>query len=126
MVSEIIGTTDSLGAIHQLEKELQTPVPFKSNLTTSALDILINNIQVNINQLNSQQQELGSYSQQISFKQLYEAVIQIQPSNPESCPACHTPLNLVTINPYLHSQEELEKLQHLAKIQKEYRTLSKP
>ncbi len=118
MVSEIIGTTDSLGAIHQLEKELQTPVPLKSNLTTSALDILINNIQVNINQLNSQQQELGSYSQQISFKQLYEAVIQIQPSNPESCPACHTPLNLVTINPYLHSQEELEKLQHLAKIQK--------
>ena len=29
MVSEIIGTTDSLGAIHQLEKELQTPVPLK-------------------------------------------------------------------------------------------------
>ncbi|MDQ9035760.1 MULTISPECIES: AAA family ATPase [Acinetobacter calcoaceticus/baumannii complex] len=118
MVKEIIGTEDSLGAIPQLEQELQTPIPFKSNLTTSALDILINNIGVNINQLNIQQQELGVYSQQVSFKKLYEAVIQIQPSNPESCPACHTPLNQVTINPYQNSQDELKKLQHLAEIQK--------
>ena len=118
MAKEILGTEDSLGAIHQLEKELQTPVPSKSHLTTSALDTLINNIGTNINQLNIQQQELGLYSQQVSFKQLYEAVIQIQPSNPDSCPACHTPLNQVTINPYQNSQDELNKLQHLAEIQK--------
>lgn len=118
MVNEILGTVDSLGAIPQLEQDLQTSIPLKSNLTTSALDILINNIGVNFNQLNIQQQELGLYSQQVSFKKLYEAVIQIQPSSPESCPACRTPLNQVTINPYQNSQDELKKLQHLAEIQK--------
>lgn len=118
MVSEILGTADSLGAIHQIEQELQTPVPLKSDLTTSNLDKLIKNIQVNFTQLSTQQQELGLHSQQLAFKQLYEAVKQIQPSNTDSCPACLTPLNVVTINPYLHSKEELEKLQHLAEIQK--------
>lgn len=117
MVSEIIGTKDSLGLINQLEKQLQTLAPSKSNLTTVALEILINNIQANVNIINTQQQELGTYSQQVSFKQLYESVIQIQHSNPESCPACNTPLNLVKTNPFQHSQEELKKLQHLAEIQ---------
>ena len=118
MVSEILGTADSFGAIHQLEQELQTPIPLKSNLTTFDLNTLINNIQVNLTQLNTQQQELGLRSQQVAFKQLYEAVKEIQPINPDSCPACLTPLNVVVINPYLHSKEELEKLQHLAEIQK--------
>lgn len=125
MVREILGTEDFLGVIHQLEKELQIPAPSKSNLTTSALDTLINNIGTNINQLNIQQQELGLYSQQVSFKQLYEAVIQIQPSNPKSCPACNTPLNQVTINPYQHSQDELKKLQYLAEIQKKIQDIKK-
>jgi len=125
MVLEINGTEQDVGVIKKLNAELQQPIPSKSNLTSIALDTLGNSISTSISQLLSKQQELERASQQVSFKQLYEAVTQVQPSSPEHCPACKTPLHLVTINPYTHAGEELEKLQHLAVLQQSVQEFEK-
>lgn len=123
MVLELNGNEQEDGAIKKLETELQQPIASKSNLTSTALETLGNSIATNISQLTPKQQELGNASQQVSFKQLYEAVTEVQPSSPEHCPACKTPLNQATTNPYAHAGEELEKLQHLAVLQQSIQEL---
>jgi DNA sulfur modification protein DndD len=117
MVFELDGSEEIPGVIRQLETELLQPNSAKNNLTTAALEELSNNISNNITQLEGKQQELTAASQQLSFKQLYEAISQVQQSSPEECPACKTPLNQVTVNPYTHAGEELQNLQQLALTQ---------
>lgn len=119
MVLELNGNDETPGTIERLETELQQPVAAKSNLTRVALETLSNSIAAIIQDLNGKQQELAAASLQVSFKQLYEAVSQVQPSSPSACPACKTPLNEVARNPYTHAGQELKKLQQLATIQQE-------
>lgn len=119
MVLELNGNDETLGIIERIETELQQPVVTKSNLTSVALGTLGNSIATTIRELNGKQQELATASQQVSFKQLYEAVSQVQPSSPSACPACKTPLNEVAVNPYAYASQELQKLQQLAAIQQD-------
>lgn len=119
MVLELNGNDKAPGIIERLETELQQPVSAKSNLTSVALETLGNSIAATIQELTGKQQELAAASQQVSFKQLYEAVFQVQPSSPSACPACKTPLNEVAVNPYTHAGQELQKLQQLATIQQD-------
>jgi energy-coupling factor transporter ATP-binding protein EcfA2 len=123
MVLEVNGNEQNTGAIQKLQTELQQPIASKSNLTSAALETLGNSIATSLSLLVPKQQELGNASQQVSFKQLYEAVTEVQPSSPEHCPACKTPLHQVTINPYIHAGEELENLQHLAVLQQSVQEL---
>jgi len=118
-VLELNGNDETPGVIERIETELQQPVAAKSNLTSVALETLGNSITTTIQELSGKQQELAAASQQVSFKQLYEAVSQVQPSSPGACPACKTPLNGVTVNPYTHAGQELQKLQQLAAIQQD-------
>jgi hypothetical protein len=119
MVFEIIGDEQNSGAIQQLETELQKPLKNKSNLAVAILQDVSDSINNGLIELTKKQQQLSSFSQQLSFKTLYEAVIQLQQSNPETCPACKTPLTRVAVNPYIHANEELQKLHHLSVLQDE-------
>jgi len=114
MVIELNGDDQNTGAIQRLESEIQQPLTTKSTLTAAALDGLGQEIYNGFTELNAKRQELAHASQQVSFKNLYDAVTKVQPSSPDNCPACKTPLNQVTVNPYTHAGEELRKLQHLA------------
>ena len=117
MVFELEGDDQTPGAIQQLETELQQPIAPKSHLSAAVLEALGNSIASDIAGLTTKQQELADASQQVSYKQLYEAVSMVQQTSPENCPACKTPLNQLVVNPYAHANEELQKLQHLAVLQ---------
>ncbi|MTI64368.1 hypothetical protein [Methylophaga sp.] len=119
MVLELNGNDETPGVIERLETELQQPVAAKSNLTSIALETLGNSITTTIQELTGKQNELAAASLQVSFKQLYEAVSQVQQSSPSECPACKTPLTEVSVNPYTHAGQELKKLQQLAAIQQD-------
>ena len=123
MVLELNGNDDAPGIIERLESELQQPIAIKSNLKGAALEALGTNIFVTIQGLSGKLQDLAAASQQVSFKQLYEAISQVQPSSPDACPACKTPLPQTAVNPYVHAGQELQKLQQLAAIQQEARQL---
>jgi hypothetical protein len=114
---EINGSDEGIGLIMQLEKELAEPIGTKSNLTVNNLQSLIRDIEAEIHKLNIKQQELADASQHISYKQLYDAVVQIKESNADHCPACQTPLSQTTVNPFEHAKTELEKLKHLGELQ---------
>lgn len=117
MILELNGTEGAPGSIHNLEIELQQQIATTSNLTNTALQVLKQSILTNLTELTTKQQELSTVGQQVSFKQLYEAVIQVQTSSPEYCPACRTPLVHVSMDPYDRASTELQTLQHLATLQ---------
>lgn len=117
MLVEINGTEETPGKISLLELELQKPAPLKSSLTIASFDATKEQLINNLSTHKVKSEELAQASQQVSFKQLFEAVTQVQPNSPDNCPACQTPLDQVTVNPYIHAGEELAKLQHLAELQ---------
>ncbi len=119
MEFELNGDDESSGKIELLEIELQQQLTAKSNLYLTSLKTLGNSLTTIVQELRGKQKELAAASQQLSFKQLYEAVSQVQPSNPDTCPACKTPLAQTAVNPYIYAGKELQKLQQLAAIQQE-------
>jgi ABC-type transport system involved in cytochrome c biogenesis ATPase subunit len=123
MNTELNGAEENPGLIQKLDTELQQPIATKSNLTASALHTLKESAISCLVERTAMKQKLADASQQISFKQLYEAVTQVQKSNPEHCPACQTPLTQVAVDPYVHAGEELQKLQHLSELQQAAKSL---
>jgi recombinational DNA repair ATPase RecF len=117
MVFELNGDTQTQGRILLLDSELQQPLPPKASVSLATLEHLRNEADATVKELRQKQQQLTDASQQVSFKQLYEAVRQVQISSPEACPACKTPLQQVVTNPYLHAGQELAKLHQLAALQ---------
>ena len=120
MMLELNGDEKQSGCIQKLEAELQAPLPSKSNLTVVQLQTLKQSIIRNITTFDSIKNELTKKSQDVSFKQLYEALLQVQKNSVDSCPACKTPLNKVTINPYSNAQDELNNLKHLSELQNDF------
>ncbi len=126
MIAELNGDDENPGLISKLDIELQQqPSATRSNVTLAGLQSLKGSIEIDLTERNTKKQALTNASRQVSFKQLYEAVNQVKTSSPEHCPACQTPLAQVTINPYSHAGEELEKLQHLGGLQEEVKELNK-
>jgi len=124
MASELNGDDENPGLIQKLDTELQKQsIASKSNVDLVSLQSLKASIDSDLAEFNTKKQALTDASQQVSFKQLYEAVAQVQTSSPGHCPACHTPLTQVAVNPYTHAGEELEKLQHLVALQQATREL---
>ncbi|MDA3806848.1 MAG: AAA family ATPase [Thiomicrorhabdus sp.] len=123
MVAELNGTEEKTGLIKQLEEELQKQLPQKSNVTDDNLEELKQSIETALNDLEAKQEQLSKASLQVSFKQLYEAVTRVQEGSPEQCPACQTPLAQVKVNPFVHADAELRKLEHLGLLQEGVKTL---
>lgn len=121
---EINGDDHNLGKIKTLEAELQQPIAAKSGLSIGKLNEHLQTITNSQAELNNKQQELVNASQQVSFQQLYEAVVQLQPTNPDQCPACKTPIQHVAVNPYANASNELDKLQHLSALQQRIQQLN--
>ncbi|WP_435626480.1 AAA family ATPase [Candidatus Ferrigenium straubiae] len=124
MVMELRGDDENSGRIEFIESELQQPLAAKSQLTIANLQGLQQGIRSNLANASAKEQALKEAGQQVSFKQLYEAVSQVQASSPSHCPACKTSLQQVTVNPYTHASGELKKLQHLAQLQQELHQLN--
>lgn len=117
LIVELNGNSQAPGRIAQLEAELQQPPPPKSNLSSDTFEAIGNEASALVNELRQSQQQLAGASQQVSFKQLYEAVVQVQQSSPDACPACKTPLQQVLVNPYMKAGQELTRLQQLGELQ---------
>lgn len=63
--------------------------------------------------------EIIKFASKVHFQSIYQALISIKESGeyPEVCPACETPLEKVSKNPFDNSAQELEKLAGLQSIQ---------
>lgn len=123
MVYELNGNEQFTGRIQILESETQIISSTKSNLSSSNLSTLKREMGIAISALKIEKQELVKISELVSFKQLYVAIIALEQSNSNHCPACYTPIDSTIVNPYFHAKGELIKLQQLSQIEQKIESL---
>ncbi len=123
MVTELRGSADKAGLIEQLENAMQRPLTQKKNLTIVGLCATKDSVESSLKRYNEVQLELSNASQQVSFKQLYDAVVQLKGRSDKKCPACQTPLSQVAVDPFEHAEAELKTLEHLGLLQESIKTL---
>ena len=114
-----LGTEDQPGIIQKIDSELKQPIPSSSGLKHSELVQTREDIENTITEYNSKERELDRCSEELSFKQLYEAVIALTTVSQDMCPACKTPIEQTTENPFESAKTGLAKLKHLSLLEKE-------
>lgn len=124
MIIELNGTDEEKGLINQLEEDLQKQIGSKSNLTVKQLHETDSFINKNLPELSTNKSTIESLSDQISFMNLYKAIIGTKSISGDKCPACHTPLSDVVDNPFTLAELELCKLNKLAELQTATQSLS--
>ncbi len=119
-LKKLIGSTESPGRLRQLNDILNAVPPQVLNVTREELQTLYKKADAAQVELDTITSNLEKQATQISFKNLYTAVIALQPTESNNCPACDTPLNgsnHVLHNPYEKAAKGLEQLKFLAELQ---------
>lgn len=115
-----LGTAENPGEIQQLEEELLQPVPELSHLKRSELIQARLLVEKATADLDEKVNELTRSSEDLSYKQLYQSVIELNDVNKEYCPACKTPLEQTTENPFVQAASGLAKLEHLSTLEQQH------
>lgn len=114
----LLGTETQQGRLAYVQACLDAPQPVIYGITAVNLTAILDEAyRVNDNLLASTA-ELTRRSGEVSYKQLYEAVLQLADSVPGACPACGTGLTDVGQNPYERASTGLEQLAELAELQR--------
>lgn len=95
----------------------------KEILLTEKMDILIDimkAISANISDLVVYRNKLSDEAMQVNYKKLYEVIVNIEET--DVCPACGTPIENATRNPYLFAKEQLKSFSKLEDIKKNINT----
>ncbi|MDI1360859.1 AAA family ATPase [Methylotenera sp.] len=116
----LIGTTDTPARLQELTNLLDVLPPAIFDVTVEFLQQAYANADQAHAELQALRTELAQNASLISFHDLYKAVIALQPTEGDHCPACDTPLNgenHVLHDPYQKAAQGLESLRALAEMQ---------
>jgi len=115
----LLGTQTQQGRLSFVHGLLDSPSPTIYGLTCANLTSLFNEV-FRINELwLIGKADLERRSGEVSYKQLYEAVLQLSTITPNECPACGTNISAVAQDPYVKATSGLEQLAELAELQRQ-------
>ena len=115
----LLATQEHQGRLPYVQSLLDAPSPSVFGLTSEQLTSAFNQVFTTNSALQSIDAELARRSGEISYKQLYESVLQLTSSNTEHCPACGTHLESAAKNPYEVATNGLKQLGELAGFQEQ-------
>ena len=115
----LIGTTDAPGRLQQLEGILNAVPPATIGLSREGLLSVFEASHQSQEELTGIAANLKARSSQVSFKDLYTAVLALQATEGDHCPACDTPLADVKSNPFVKAMTGLAQLKELGELQEE-------
>lgn len=118
----LIGTADAPGRLQQLEGILNAVPPAVIGLSREGLLSAFEASRLGQEELTGISAKLEARSSQISFKDLYTAVIALQATEGDHCPACDTPLADAKANPFDKASAGLAQLKELGELQEELET----
>ncbi len=121
----LIGTADAPGRLQELERILNAVPPAPIGLTRPGLLAGFEAARKGYEALAGIIAKLDTRSRQVSFKDLYTAVLALQATEGDHCPACDTPLTgraHVLANPYEKAVAGLAQLKELGDLQEERKT----
>ncbi len=118
-----LGTEQAPGRLQELEQAINQPTPTIYGISSTALleaYRTADEAQAVVDDLATQ---LAGRSSQVSFKDLYTAVLGLQGIAADHCPACDTPLhgeNHVFHDPYTKATDGLASLRELSELQERH------
>lgn len=119
-VKQLIGSEDVPGRLQELEQALNAIPPTHIGLTREDFLQAFGAAKGLHEQTGKIETELAARSAQVSFRALYTAILDLQDTEGDHCPACNTPLTGAThalSNPYDNAQDGLAQLKDLAELQ---------
>lgn len=114
-----IGTPEAPGRLQALDGILNVLPPAVVGITREGLANRYTAADGAADRLGAVTRQLEARSHQVSFKDLYTAVLALQAVHADRCPACDTPLNTVTTDPYEKATAGLRDLRDLAALQED-------
>ncbi|KVH60251.1 AAA family ATPase [Burkholderia cepacia] len=118
----LIGTTDAPGRLQQLEGILNAVPPATIGLSREGLLSAFEASHQGQEELLGISAKLEARTSQVSFKDLYTALLALQATEGDHCPACDTPLADVKSNPFDKATAGLAQLKELGELQAERQT----
>lgn len=118
----LIGTADAPGRLQQLEGILNAVPPSAIGLSREGLLSAFEASRLDQEELIGIAAKLEARSSQVSFKDLYTAVLALQAAEGDHCPACDTPLADAKSNPFDKATAGLAQLKELGELQEERKT----
>ena len=118
----LIGTADSPGRLQQLEGILNAVPPAAIGLSREGLLTAFEAPRQGQLELIDVSVKLDARKSQVSFIDLYTAILALQPTEGDHCPACDTPLADAKSNPFDKAKGGLAQLKKLAELQEERKT----
>jgi recombinational DNA repair ATPase RecF len=118
----LIGTAEAPGRLQELERILNAVPPAAIGLTRQGLLNGFEAARKGHEELVGIIAKLEARSSQVSFKDLYTAVLALQVTEGDHCPACDTPLAgqvHVAVNPYEKATAGLAQFEELGELQEE-------
>lgn len=112
-----VGTPEAPGRLQQLETILNAVPPAAIGTSRESLLSAFAALQKFQDDVMSIGTKLEARSSQVSFKELYTAVLALRSTNGDRCPACDTPLADATSNPFDRATEGLAQLKELGELQ---------
>lgn len=116
---ERLGLHGAEGRLQQLRTEIREEIPAQVGLAVGQFSQLRREIRASRAHLDACQRKLDQRAGEVSFRALYDDVRRLQARHPHECPACLTPLDRVTQDPYARASHGLELLQDLAALEQE-------
>lgn len=118
-LKEFIGTAEAPARLQQLEGILNAVPPAAIGLSRQGLLAAYKAPRQSQEELTGIAAKLEARSSQVSFKDLYTAVLALQATEGDHCPACDTPLTNVKSNPFEKATAGLAQLKELGELQEQ-------
>jgi len=116
----LLGTIEAPGRLQQLNIELSQPQPQLFGISSAGLVAAYKGADDAQQALDGLMAQLERWRSQVSFQDLYNAVLVLQAGSADKCPACDTPLagdGRVVTDPYVKAKEGLKELRELSELQ---------
>jgi recombinational DNA repair ATPase RecF len=114
-----IGTAEAPGRLKQLDEILAEVPPAAIGITRDGLLRAFEASSLDQQEADTIAGKLDARSNQVSFKDLYTALLMLQGSEGAHCPACDTPLADAKSNPFEKAKSGLANLGELGELQQE-------
>ena len=115
----LIGTPEAPGRLQELDGILNAVPPTAIGLSRDGLLNAFEAPRLGQEVLAGIAAKLEARSSQVSFKDLYTAVLALQATEGDHCPACDTPLAHAKSNPFEKATAGLSQLKELSELQDE-------
>lgn len=111
----ISGNEEREGKIGELNSKL-TSLP-DEEYPKILVEELIVKIQEGLDNYLKVQADFNQKRDELSYRDLFKAVLNLQEYSDEKCPACRTPIDRTRVNPFKHAKNKLEDLKEVGKIE---------